>query len=447
MTVKTKKRTPRTRRVVPMPGSIRPAAWKIREGKSKACTGFSEEMGLAEMHVDTRADSDVAAFTRIHELLHVRHSEDFGGKLEGKEAEDFRQALEDARIHHLGERQGVDIAKHDRGEVTSRTKEIAAGFMDNDEEGRLGVPPQLAASAFLCSSGMGKSHEILHGAMVRRLVEYYGEDKGLDMAELVRNAEQAVLADPTQEKVTEVAELLAELFEQADEDKEDGDEEGEASDTGEPKEEGGDISSLIKRYIATMPHKDLDGVPWGEMEVIHHPMSKPHRGSVKTVQHKERPSEMGVVPKHMHRWTTDKAVFSERRPVRTARSTILIDVSGSMHLTHGQIETMMHSNPGCTIALYSGDGERGQLHIVAQRGKRIKALPPTGSGNIVDGPALDWLIKEGRRGRMVWVCDGGVTGTHDRPSRKLTKECMEKVRKNNIILKRSVEEMTKHEGT
>lgn len=34
-----------------------------------------------------------------------------------------------------------------------------------------------------------------------------------------------------------------------------------------------------------------------------------------------------------------------------------------------------------------------------------------GSGNIVDGPALEWLNKQ--PGPRVWVCDGGVTGCND----------------------------------
>ena len=40
-----------------------------------------------------------------------------------------------------------------------------------------------------------------------------------------------------------------------------------------------------------------------------------------------------------------------------------------------------------------------------------------GRGNIVDGPALRWLAQQPEP--RIWISDGQVTGTHDRPSTDL----------------------------
>ena len=38
-------------------------------------------------------------------------------------------------------------------------------------------------------------------------------------------------------------------------------------------------------------------------------------------------------------------------------------------------------------------------------------VPPCGGGNIVDGPALDWLATQAEP--RIWISDGAVTGIDD----------------------------------
>jgi hypothetical protein len=62
-----------------------------------------------------------------------------------------------------------------------------------------------------------------------------------------------------------------------------------------------------------------------------------------------------------------------------------------------------------TVAYYSGHEEHeGQLVIVAQGARAVSrdaTWPPSGGGNVVDLPALEWLARQPGPARL-WVSDG-----------------------------------------
>jgi hypothetical protein len=71
------------------------------------------------------------------------------------------------------------------------------------------------------------------------------------------------------------------------------------------------------------------------------------------------------------------------------------------------------------VATYSGNRTSGTLHIVARKGRvanadGLRLARSSGSGNIVDGPALQWLAQQ--QAPRLWVSDGYVTGKYDRSS-------------------------------
>jgi len=125
---------------------------------------------------------------------------------------------------------------------------------------------------------------------------------------------------------------------------------------------------------------------------------------------------------YTHRWRPWEGSFSVFRALKRKRKAppfgaVLCDLSGSMHVTEKQIEEILDASPFTTLAVYGGYGARGTLAILARNGqmrrmsrKELHAVG-VGSGNIVDGPALEWLNKQ--PGPRVWVCDGGVTGCND----------------------------------
>jgi hypothetical protein len=169
---------------------------------------------------------------------------------------------------------------------------------------------------------------------------------------------------------------------------------------------------------------------WGRMTIKTAPLVQNLGGVLKA--RKNRPQDMGAVPRYMHRYATDQKIFYKSR--RVLGGTILIDVSGSMGLHESDVMEMLGLMPAATIAMYSGAGSTGDLVIIAENGKmtnehyisRMREY-----GNIIDGPALDWLGKQA--GPRVWVSDGQATGTGDSFVESLRLECFNKSVRNAIV--------------
>ena len=86
--------------------------------------------------------------------------------------------------------------------------------------------------------------------------------------------------------------------------------------------------------------------------------------------------------------------------------TILIDASGSMMFNGQDILEIMELLPAVTIAMYNGHYDKGQLRVIARNGKRVSEEylnTHSGGGNVVDGPALEWLAT--MPARRIWVSD------------------------------------------
>lgn len=158
------------------------------------------------------------------------------------------------------------------------------------------------------------------------------------------------------------------------------------------------------------------------------------------------PADMGMVPKHMNRYCTDKAIFAGRGRKRSRGGTILIDASGSMRIDESQIDAIMDEVPLGTIASYSGlHSCEGDLYVIAKNGNRaIDNLRPPGLMNLVDVPALEWMVKQD--GPYYWVCDGDVTGKDrysELPGANIFDRCMEIVEQHGIIMVPTLDELVK----
>jgi hypothetical protein len=111
----------------------------------------------------------------------------------------------------------------------------------------------------------------------------------------------------------------------------------------------------------------------------------------------------------------DGAVFRARRPA--PGGTVLVDVSGSMNLSQEDLETIVAAAPAATVAVYASTDRafrRGAVTIVA-RGGRVADIRSVHrgytEGNVVDGPALEWLGRQPEP--RLWISDGVVTGVGD----------------------------------
>jgi hypothetical protein len=154
---------------------------------------------------------------------------------------------------------------------------------------------------------------------------------------------------------------------------------------------------------------------WGKLTVVVPHLSELH--PVPSLSRRNSYTDEGTTLKAPYRLPIDGRVFSRRRVDRGG--TVLIDASGSMALSLEDIRRLVLAAPSAVVAIYCGTGKFGTLTVVARKGRvvdhagLVKART-YGNGNIVDGPALEWLGKQ--PGPRVWVSDGFVTGVNDTTS-------------------------------
>lgn len=152
----------------------------------------------------------------------------------------------------------------------------------------------------------------------------------------------------------------------------------------------------------------LEGGHWEEMLYVSPPLTEP---SVPPKRSKNRrvASEHGAVPMYMNRYATDGHVFA-RKARRDLGGSILLDKSGSMSVTHEAVAKLLEHAPAAVIACYSSNDVKGYLVKLAEKGRRISKERfrelSFGGGNGVDGPALQWLMKQPEP--RYWISDGGV---------------------------------------
>lgn len=151
---------------------------------------------------------------------------------------------------------------------------------------------------------------------------------------------------------------------------------------------------------------------WGHLEIKHVPVSQTR--SVRRLGNRRVFTDEGVHMSAVHRLPVDGRIFARKRKV--LGGTFLIDVSGSMNLSHDDLLTLMRIAPAATLAVYCGRKKSGRLTVVGKDGRL--ATPDAireariGQGNVVDGPALEWLAKQDSP--RMWISDGQVTGVLDR---------------------------------
>ena len=207
-----------------------------------------------------------------------------------------------------------------------------------------------------------------------------------------------------------------------------------------------DLNSFLSRIAAVEPGvpEELAGTPiapsnpgWASMSIVQDVLDK--KLNQKLLAPKRRPGFIGAFRNPLRALLPafDGKAWSVK--LRRETGSILIDVSGSMHLEPSQVGRLLENAPLSTVASYSSDGNRtGELHILAQNGRYTSDPQRAGFGNGVDGPALDWLARQ--PAPRVWICDGVVTGVGDATHPTLAQECMTTCVRSNIMRVESVEE-------
>ena len=170
---------------------------------------------------------------------------------------------------------------------------------------------------------------------------------------------------------------------------------------------------------------------WGDMEIENLPATLSRR--IPSVSRTKTYRDEGTNLSAVYRLPIDGRIFSRHRAHKGG--TVLIDGSGSMQLTSEELLRIVTTAPAATIAIYSGRSKSGKLTIIGRKGMvateaGLASARRSGSGNIVDGPALKWLSKQSAP--RFWVSDGLVTGKHDASSITLAIECQNVCHRSGI---------------
>ena len=228
----------------------------------------------------------------------------------------------------------------------------------------------------------------------------------------------------------------------------DGEGESENQD-GESVEEGGigdgDLEKRMRKALAQrMTYTSTTEMGyWGDMTIVKPPLPVNLTARLKAGR-AYRPADFGYNPKYINRFCIDKKIFKQKQTV--LGGTILIDASGSMSFDGKDILDILQLLPAATIAMYNGFGNTGYLRIIAKSGHRVHEDyldRNSGSGNVVDGPALDWLST--MPPRRIWVSDMHVFGGSGATNGyNLLKYCYDMVTKHRIINLQNIEEVKEH---
>lgn len=169
---------------------------------------------------------------------------------------------------------------------------------------------------------------------------------------------------------------------------------------------------------------------WGDLSVHHLPASM-----TRVVMPKSRLRtfrDEGSALSAPYRLPVDGRVFVRHK--RVVGGTVLIDGSGSMRLDDAELSRIVEVAPAATVGIYSGRAKSGKLFVIANRGKAATAEglahARCSCGNVVDGPALQWLATQPEP--RLWVSDGVVTGINDRVSVDLWAQAALLCRKHRI---------------
>lgn len=249
--------------------------------------------------------------------------------------------------------------------------------------------------------------------------DQYGSLASQAVAQLREHARSRIISN---EGVIKLLKVLQDYFDEVENHKR------EKRDRKHSEKDGGEMADAIEREGASAPgmkpsqlgagllHRNA--LKWGLMRTTVVPPTKRYHKALRAMR--IRPGYVGALryPSRALLPSGDGQAFGIKR--RAPGGTVLIDCSDSMSINNAHIEALLDIAPAITVGLYASSPrgcDSGRLLIVIEKGQgvdfeRWNLRKHLGSGNVVDGPAMDWLATQ--RGPRIWVSDGGCTGVGDR---------------------------------
>ena len=196
---------------------------------------------------------------------------------------------------------------------------------------------------------------------------------------------------------------------------------------------------------------------WANATFLNGNLTKDLAGALRV--RRNRPSDVGAVPKYINRWVTDKHVFARKRQSLKG-GTVAIDCSGSMHFNAQDIEEVISLLPASSIVGYAGVGENyarnnnmpeGVIEVFAKNQRTIANYDDTyissnGYGeNYVDVPAILWLASQPKPRMLVSDMEVVAYNAHEGSSNyvhgdELRDYCEDLCRKHDIVILQDIDE-------
>lgn len=151
-------------------------------------------------------------------------------------------------------------------------------------------------------------------------------------------------------------------------------------------------------------------------------------------------SDSGREIRYLNRMVSDpdKRVFS--RKTRALGGVVIIDASGSMHLSENDLDRLLKASAGATVLMYSGgynSPNKPNVWVIARKGRMVRRLPEVPGDNAVDGPALVYASSLRERGSqpLIWVSDGYVTGVNTGHTNRNLRADIEKITRRHKVIR------------
>lgn len=477
-------------RVRPFPEIIDETDWEVREGRYPSFIKRSSQAEDPHIMQVPLGETSIDRKIRLHEQAHVTWTppiEEGDERLRYLHDIDTLNATEDARIIELMNQTNSDWAELNTKEVGLLSPNMQKAFEDGfsrlashlrgakeaAEKGKIIKAPDRMLSLVEAARLIASTQGYAEGNIFEQMAESSGLDWVTDQVKQMHKKHILESTDlegnpraPTFEDAIHYAYELQGYFEAAQESIDEQNaalaESGMAdfwSEHGYGESDpraGKPIYTPPTKYkgkarrmpesegFGSKPERTPGSGRWGELTVVQKPLVDKLAARE---GRKVRPADVGAVPRYMHRLLTDQRVFGRRRKKKAFEGTVVIDCSGSMHLTPQDVDEILRRWPAVTVATYAGYEDKGELWIVAKKGKRAKAndIKPPGGGNVVDGPCLDWLSKQ--RQPRVWISDGGVTGVGDAGAFDFVKDAAVKMKRGNIKRLGNVQELLRGPGS
>jgi hypothetical protein len=418
--------------------------WEVNECPPERGTPFTDIVNR-EMNIPMDNDA-LARVIRAHEVMHSKVSP---GKrwqewVDRKWAtERAMRAVEEVRVNHLCIRVGFDMKKDlitgtdkpggERVAQLNKWADAVYGAVILAETGGL--------KEYL--SGVRKHRPEWVGPLKAITKKIVFELAKIDQYELASTVEIDGVPAPYGFAHTE--RLAAWLDGIAQLDPEEAQDESEREEEEKPPISESEIEQSMASHA--QEGEAHDNAPyrgaWGKLNPVVANLDKTLPGSI---ARKKRASAVGRNPRRIHRMLTDpeRRIFDIRS--RGKGGIILIDASGSMEFSEGDIYDIVAKAPGALVAMYAedGSGKNGEpnLHVLAKDGKMVSSIPHRMTGNNVDLPALEWAAKKRTSNKtpIIWVTDGGVTAINGEFYDSLAVQCIHYCRKERIMIAHHVGE-------